>query len=90
MHHASGARPRVTPVPVPRLASRLFPAPPRVTPVPGTASQRVSVHVAGLEMILPLQGLAELLAASYEAVPIGAEHQAVVDMDASRKVRVRT
>lgn len=41
-------------------------------------------------MILPLQGLAELLAASYEAVPIGAEHPAVVDMDASRKVHVRT
>ena len=81
MHHASGARPRVTPAPVPRLASHLF---------PGPASQRVSVHVAGLEVILPLQGLAELLAASYEAVPIGAEHQAVVDMDASRKVRVRT
>lgn len=55
-----------------------------------TASQRVSVHVAGLEVILPLQGLAELLAASYDAVPTGAEHPAVVDMDASREVRVRT
>lgn len=54
-----------------------------------TAGQRVSVHVAGLEVVLPLQGLTELLAASYEAVPTGAD-PAVVDMVASHEVRVRT
>ena len=55
-----------------------------------TVGQRVSVHVAGLEVVLPLLDLAELLAASYEAVPTGAEHPAVVDMVASHEVRVRT
>jgi len=55
-----------------------------------TTGQRVSVHVAGLEVVLPLLDLAELLAASYEAVPTGAEHPAVVDLDASCEVRVRT
>lgn len=55
-----------------------------------TVGQQVSIHVAGLEVVLQLSDVAELLVASYEAVPTGAEQPAVVDLDASREVRVRT